>query len=101
MDFCKKCGGILVIKDGKTVCKRCGAGTRGKIPVLKQDKPEEKEMVVVDEDEKDEALPKTKKECPECGNQEAYFWTKQTRGADEPPTTFYKCTECKKVWREY
>jgi DNA-directed RNA polymerase subunit M len=39
--------------------------------------------------------------CPSCGNDQAYFWILQTRRADEPPTRFYKCTKCGKVWREY
>ena len=39
--------------------------------------------------------------CPACKNDEAYFWILQTRRADEPPTRFYKCTKCGKVWREY
>jgi DNA-directed RNA polymerase subunit M len=31
----------------------------------------------------------------------AYFWTQQTRGADEPETRFFKCTKCSHTWREY
>jgi DNA-directed RNA polymerase subunit M len=47
------------------------------------------------------ALPTAKVECPRCGNDRAYWWMRQTRSADEPTTRFYKCTKCKKVWREY
>lgn len=39
--------------------------------------------------------------CPNCRNDEAYFWILQTRSADEPATRFYRCTKCNKVWREY
>ena len=41
--------------------------------------------------------------CPneECTSKQAYFYQLQTRSADEPPTSFYKCVECSKQWREY
>lgn len=40
-------------------------------------------------------------ECPNCGNNEARFWTAQTRAGDEPETKFYKCEKCKHTWRDY
>ncbi len=62
---------------------------------------EGKELEVVEEDAGDESLPiKEDVECPECGNDEARFWTKQMRSGDEPATQFFKCTECKTTWRE-
>ncbi|KAF2264917.1 hypothetical protein CC78DRAFT_553236 [Lojkania enalia] len=40
--------------------------------------------------------------CPndKCRNDRAYFYQLQIRSADEPMTTFYKCTKCSKEWRE-
>lgn len=38
--------------------------------------------------------------CHSCGNKRAYFMQIQIRSADEPMTTFYKCTECSHQWRE-
>ena len=38
--------------------------------------------------------------CPGCRNTKAYFMQVQTRSADEPSTIFYKCTDCKHLWRE-
>lgn len=35
-----------------------------------------------------------------CGNNKAYFYQLQIRSADEPMTTFYKCTVCSVQWRE-
>ena len=32
--------------------------------------------------------------CPKCSGKRAYFMQIQIRSADEPMTTFYKCTEC-------
>ena len=35
-----------------------------------------------------------------CTNRRAYFYQLQTRSADEPMTTFYRCTECAHQWKE-
>ena len=35
-----------------------------------------------------------------CTNRKAYFFQLQTRSADEPMTTFYRCTECAHQWKE-
>jgi DNA-directed RNA polymerase subunit M len=39
--------------------------------------------------------------CDECGHHEAWYTIKQTGGADEPPTRFFKCKQCGHRWREY
>lgn len=36
----------------------------------------------------------------ECEGEKAYFYQLQIRSADEPMTTFYKCTTCGHQWRE-
>jgi DNA-directed RNA polymerase subunit M len=46
-------------------------------------------------------LPKTAEQCPKCGNGEAYWVLRQTRGADEPETRIFECTKCGHKWREY
>ncbi|PWN37540.1 putative Rpc11-DNA-directed RNA polymerase III subunit C11 [Meira miltonrushii] len=40
--------------------------------------------------------------CPKCDNARAFFMQLQIRSADEPMTTFYRCTksECGYQWRE-
>ena len=38
--------------------------------------------------------------CTKCGNDHAYYQQLQIRSADEPMTTFYKCTACGLRWRE-
>ncbi len=40
--------------------------------------------------------------CETCGHDRAYFMQIQTRSADEPMTTFYKCcnAQCGHRWRE-
>ncbi len=46
-------------------------------------------------------LPKTAEVCPKCGNGEAYWVLRQTRGSDEPETRIFECTKCGHKWREY
>ena len=38
--------------------------------------------------------------CKECGHKRAYFMQIQIRSADEPMTTFYRCTNCHYNWKE-
>jgi len=101
--FCPKCGSILMPteKDGKQV-KACSCGYEERGPVEFSEKKETKteEIPIIEKEE--EIHPITNEaECPKCGNREARWWTIQTRSADEPETKFFKCTKCKKTWRDY
>ena len=62
-------------------------------------KQKDKEMVVTEGIEG--TLPTTKIICSKCKHNEATFYLRQTRAADEPTTRFYQCTKCKHRWREY
>tara|TARA_Y100000389_G_C17085140_1_gene328516 strand:+ start:169 stop:588 length:420 start_codon:yes stop_codon:yes gene_type:complete len=37
-------------------------------------------------------------ECNKCGSKRVFSYSKQTRGADEPMTTFAQCVSCKSSW---
>jgi len=88
-------------KGAVLVCSSCGFKTKGKDLVIKEkvnlDKRDQIEIV----DKKIETLPKTREECSNCGNMEAYFWTVQTRAGDEGETRFFECTRCRHRWRAY
>ena len=56
-------------------------------------------IVVVEDDSI--PMPVTAASCPKCDNNEAYYWTVQTRRGDEGATEFYRCTKCKHTWRNY
>eukprot|EP00170_Pyropia_yezoensis_P005322 contig_21606_g5336 len=43
---------------------------------------------------------KTETVCPKCGGPEAFFFQMQTRSADEPMSTFYRCVACQHQWKE-
>jgi DNA-directed RNA polymerase subunit M len=91
---------------GKNVykCLKCGYEEEVKSSevITTKIKHSETEKTLVLEEEMPQGAQKIKGViCPNCKNDEAYFWILQTRAADEPATRFYKCTKCGKVWREY
>jgi len=61
---------------------------------------DEKEMVILEENQEDNALPTTEATCSKCQHALAWYWLRQMRAGDEPETKFLKCTQCKHVWRE-
>ena len=103
--FCPKCGSILRPKDksGKRVlfCS-CGfskepEGEEASTEIKEKNDTAKKIEVI----ENVEINPKIKMKCEKCGHDIAYYWTQQTRGADEPETRFFKCAKCSHTWREY
>ncbi|KAF6237088.1 hypothetical protein HO173_004556 [Letharia columbiana] len=49
-----------------------------------------------------ENVDKADAQCPRegCDGSSAFFYQVQIRSADEPMTTFYKCTTCAQRWKE-
>lgn len=88
-------------KNGKqvTACK-CGYTSSQKSESIKESVESSTPNVGVVE-QKDDPLPVIEEECPKCENRKAYYWTMQTRAADEGETKFLKCVACKHVWRDY
>lgn len=100
MEFCEKCGGMILTKDGKTACAACGHKPKRKQTVKSSEKIENKEVVAVIKKEEN-INPIVDIKCPKCKNGKAYFWTQQTRSSDESETKFYRCTKCNHSWRNY
>jgi len=101
MEFCPKCGSILVEKEKKYGCPKCSYRAKGKVKIEASEKIIKAPEVGIIKDKDTDVFPTTSDICPKCGNREAYFWSTQTRSADEAETKFYKCTKCKYTWREY
>ncbi|MBI5803739.1 transcription factor S [Candidatus Pacearchaeota archaeon] len=100
MEFCEKCGGIIILKDGKAVCAGCGRKINKKLKIRTSEKVAEKKGVAVVKKE-DNVNPVVDMRCPKCKNKKCYFWAQQTRASDESETKFYKCTKCEHTWRAY
>ena len=104
--FCPNCGSLMYPYGDKLVCRKEGCGfERGMtaednvISRVITEAREPPELLVLEEVAA--ALPRTRIECPKCGNFEAMWYMRQTRSADEPETRIYRCTSCSHTWREY
>ena len=106
MQFCDECGSMMKPDGDRMVCSNCDA-------TVERDREREADFVTTEAQTGDEVIeteenadfegkPKaTDIICDECGAEEAWYTLKQTASADEPPTRFFKCTECGYRWREY
>jgi DNA-directed RNA polymerase subunit M len=111
MMFCPQCGTIMKFDSKRKVyiCPKCGyeiTSTNNKVVITRVYQHSLKERTAVIEGGSINAPPtatlvKGYVRCPKCGHDEVYAWQMQTRAADEPPTTFYKCAKCGYTWREY
>lgn len=101
MEFCPKCGSVLVEKRKNFGCVNCNYTAKGKVKIEANEKMKETRGVGVIKDKDTDVFPVINNTCPKCGHREAYFWTAQTRAGDEAETRFFKCTKCKQTWREY
>jgi len=101
LEFCPKCGSVLVQKKTREGCPRCNYSSKGKVKIISSEKIEDKneEIEVIKKDI--ETFPIVTEKCKKCKNDKAYFWTVQTRSGDEAETKFFKCTKCNFTWREY
>jgi DNA-directed RNA polymerase subunit M len=92
---------MVPAKTGKTeICPKCGRRCKAGDMTLKE-KPSKKNYKKWAKSEVQDTMPKTKEDCPKCKHGLAYWWTIQTRAADEPETQFYRCVKCSYTWRKY
>ncbi|MAG79276.1 transcription factor S [Candidatus Pacearchaeota archaeon] len=101
MEFCPKCGAVLIKKVKNDGCPRCNYSTKGKVKIKTSEKMDEKKEVSVIKPNETEIFPIINEKCKECKNDKAYFWTVQTRASDEAETKFFKCTKCGYTRRDY
>ena len=113
MDFCSECGSRLtpkkVTSGGQVMlmlaCSKCGHKIKESSENIKLNGKtvihNPKQLVaVIDRDNQLSTLPTIQVACPRCGNNAAYAWQVQTRGADESSTQFLRCTNCGYTFRE-
>ncbi len=103
MEFCQKCGIVLVKKRTRYVCPKCKRAVKGKVKIKTSEKMAEKTKVGLLKEKESNVWPVTTATCqnPKCKNKKAYYWTAQKSTMDESEVRFFRCTKCKKTWREY
>jgi len=101
MEFCPKCGAVLIKKKKNDGCPRCNYSSKGKVKLRTSEKGNVRKEIVVVSEKDSETRPVITEECKKCGNDKAYFWSVQQRAADEAEVRFFKCTKCEHTWREY
>ncbi|MFH1325350.1 MAG: transcription factor S [archaeon] len=103
MEFCPRCGAVLVQKTKKFGCPRCNYSSKDKVKINTSEKIEGIKEVAVVSSKTPQTLPIVIETCKKCKNKEAYFWAVQTRSGDEAETKFFKCTnpKCEYTWRDY
>jgi DNA-directed RNA polymerase subunit M len=101
MEFCPKCGAVLIHKVKNDGCPRCNYSAKGKIKLKTSEKVNERKEIAVINKKESETLPVVGEKCKECKHDKAYFWTVQTRSGDEAETKFFRCTKCDHTWRSY
>ena len=101
MEFCPKCGSVFILKDGKAACAKCSYKPQGKLKIQASQKIEKTLGIAVINEKQLSTYPIVQMKCPKCKNNEAFFWTMQTRSSDEAETKFYKCAKCEFTWRVY
>jgi len=101
MQFCPKCGFLLVQKRTRFTCPKCGYASKSKVKIKTTEKMAEKTKIGLLKEKEATVWPVTSATCPKCGNRTAYYWTAQLKAFDEAETRFFRCTKCKHTWREY
>ena len=72
MEFCPKCGSILLVEGDKTpVCAKCGHKHKGKLKLQVSEKMNAPERVAVVDEAKMSTYPIVEIKCPECKNKDA------------------------------
>ena len=101
MQFCPKCGAVLMQKGKSSVCPKCGYRTKEKIKIISSEKVAKDSRINVLHEKDSNVWPTVTATCPKCGHNKAYYFSAQMRSGDEAETRFFRCVKCNNSWREY
>ena len=105
MQFCDACGSMMVTDGEGMRCTNDDCGERSSkddaAGFVSTEEQADTEVIESSADAAFEGKPTAAVRCEECENDRAWYTIKQTASADEPPTRFFKCTECGSRWRDY
>lgn len=94
MEFCPKCGALLIMKKSRFGCPKCSYMSKGKVELKISEEMKNRVPVAVVKGNQKSVDPITDFKCEKCKNAKSYFWVQQMRAGDEPESKFYKCTKC-------
>ena len=107
MQFCEVCGSMMRAEDGVMVCSSPDCDATADLDedraaeFVSTETQSDAEVIETEEGTAFEGKPTATVTCDQCDNDEAWYTIKQTASADEPPTRFFKCTDCGYRWRDY
>jgi DNA-directed RNA polymerase I subunit RPA12 len=114
-NFCGDCGEMLdfeLIQNNNVQCQKCGGEvsvesiTNFNIKTVNEYQNSREWMnKLANIEDKFKAKQKLQRQtveekCPQCPSKKMYFYTMQTRSADEGSTVFYQCVKCGYVKKE-
>lgn len=99
MEFCPKCKSMMMPIKNIYRCRKCGFEKEIKENIVSKTERKEREVTILEKREM--GLPTTRARCTQCNNDEAYWWMRQLRSADESEVRFFRCTKCGNTWRGY
>ncbi|KAG0045926.1 DNA-directed RNA polymerase III subunit RPC10 [Gryganskiella cystojenkinii] len=107
MYFCPTCSNLLLVQSGavsqQLYCQTCPYVYPIAKTIVQRKRLDRKQVDdVLGGDEAWQNVDQTEALCPKCEFDRAYYMQIQTRSADEPMTTFYKCVnlQCGWQWKE-
>jgi len=100
MQFCPKCGAMLVPKGKKLACPKCRYTTNNVSKLISSEIIIREKKIEVLSEKDNNVCPTVNATCPKCGFLEAETWATQMRASDEAETIFFRCKKCKNTWRE-
>jgi DNA-directed RNA polymerase subunit M len=100
MQFCPKCGAMLVPKGKKFACPKCRYTTNNVVKMVSSENIPSETRIDVLKEKDSNVFPTVSATCPKCGFLEAETWATQMRASDEAETIFFRCKKCRNTWRE-
>ncbi|XP_022912625.2 DNA-directed RNA polymerase III subunit RPC10 [Onthophagus taurus] len=108
LPFCPICGNLMYVQEGaqyrlQIACSTCPIIQNISKTIVSSTYYKKKEIDdIIGGEEAWKNVDSTDITCPKCSHGRAYFMQVQTRSADEPMTTFYRCCnqECSHNWRD-
>lgn len=107
MQFCDACGSLMHADGDEMVCTASDCGTTAardserEQAFVSTESQSDTAVIETEEGAAFEGKPTASVHCENCDNDRAWYTIKQTASADEPPTRFFKCTQCGSRWRDY